>query len=632
MTELSRKKNKGVGVHPIMQKTLDETQGDLLFMTNHKQSPRLVDLNIYATGVTAQEIEQDKQRWKRKGIVPFAGRPQLITELAPHFRRLYGASPASSVRALSAHLAWWWRLLDRCEEIAPVRSVEDLNDIHYATYRLSPCPSGNAALFFRLVALAREERGLSPLYWTALRIPSKDSELVKLDDVKRIYHWLKRPAFATLERYQSDPSALPTKHEVVALFTMFLLNTGWNPQVAIDVDISICSEDGVPSCIIPHPQTNTHSIVLSHKARARNSLQSAFSNNKRKLSPHNIILALLKQARPLRNRIRENITVLRQLAKEPQATSAEKHKLTRQIATNEALLRSPWIYQLRTHLSSAYHSAKAESAIWDISRISNTTNVKYNASGSDTKHAMPILRFAAKDLNRHLPQGTKDVAEDISLTDIRDAFIAWRYRQSGYSWLDAMLAAGHGNIESLRAYLNKKQHKAFSQHEFVRVGEQLWAIITEAPIPDMRGALPMVIAAKVAGVSDDQIQRWREGKDRTYVGMGCADIANPPKHISPNHKKGSLCRIQRCTLCPENAILFKDSYVHLAKRIAELRYLRAEMPEISWIESDFQEELENTGAALRTYDEAIVAHSIGEWETAIAEGRHRPVTMEGSYA
>ncbi len=106
MTELSRKKNKGVGVHPIMQKTLDETQGDLLFMTNHKQSPRLVDLNIYATGVTAQEIEQDKQRWKRKGIVPFAGRPQLITELAPHFRRLYGTSPASSVRALSEPHIW----------------------------------------------------------------------------------------------------------------------------------------------------------------------------------------------------------------------------------------------------------------------------------------------------------------------------------------------------------------------------------------------------------------------------------------------------------------------------------------------------------------------------------------------
>lgn len=631
MTDLSRKKKKGVGVHPIIPVTPDETQGDLVFMTSHKQSPGLVNLNIYATGVTQQEIEQNKQRWKRKGIEPFKGHPQLITELAPHFRRLYGASPASSVRTLSTHLAWWWRLLDRCRDTAPVRSVEDLNDIHYATYRLSPCPSGNAALFFRLVALAREERGLSPLYWTALRIPSKDSELVKLDDVKRIYHWLKRPAFATLEKYQSDPSALPTKHEVVALFTMFLLNTGWNPQVAIDVDISICSEDGVPSCIIPHPQTNTHSIILSHKARARNSLQSAFSNNKRKLSPHNILLVLLKQTAPLRDRIRENITILRQLAREQQITATENHKLTKQIAENQALLRSPWIYRLRTYFSSAYNSANEKNAIWDISRISNATNVKYNASGTG-QHAIPILRFAAKDINRHLAPGTKDVAEDISLSDLRDAFISWRYQRSGYSWLDAMLAAGHGNIESLRAYLNKKQHKAFSQHEFVRVGEQLWTTITEVPVLDMRGALPTVIAAKVAGVSDDQIQRWREGKDRTYVGMGCADIANPPKHISPNHKKGSLCRIQRCTLCPENAILFKDSYIHLAKRIAELRYLRAEMPAISWIESDFQEELENTGAALRTYDEAIVAHSIGEWETAIAEGRHRPVTMEGSYA
>ena len=631
MTDLSRKKKKGVGVHPIMPATSDETQGDLVFMTSHKQSPGLVDLNIYATGLTQQEIEQNKKQWKRKGITPFKGRSQLIKELAPHFRSQYGASPASSVRTLSAHLAWWWRLLDRCEEIASVKSVEDLNDIHYATYRLSPCSTGNASLFFRLVALEREERGLPPLYWTAIRIPSKGRDLVQFDNVKRIYHWLKRPAFAALERYKNDPSVLPTKHEVVVLFTMFLLNTGWNPQVAIDIDISICGENGVPSCIIPHPQTNTHCIILSHKARARNSLQSASSNNKRKLSPHNILLVLLKQTAPLRNRIRENITLLRQLAREQQSTATENHKLTKQIADNEALLRSPWIYRLRTYFSSAYNSANEKNAIWDISRISNTYNVKYNASGTG-KHAISILRFAAKDINRHLAQGAKAVAEDITLTDLRDSFISWRYQQSGYSWLDAMLAAGHGNTESLRAYLNKKQHKAFSQYEFARIGEQLWTTITEVPVLDIRAALPTVIAAKVAGASDDQIQRWREGKDRTYVGMGCADIANPPKHISPNHKEGSWCRIQRCTLCPENAILFKDSYVHLAKRIAELHYLRSEMSEISWVESDFQEEIEKTEVALRTYDESIVAHSIREWETAIAKGLHRPVTMEGSYA
>ena len=73
---------------------------------------------------------------------------------------------------------------------------------------------------------------------------------------------------------------------------------------------------------------------------------------------------------------------------------------------------------------------------------------------------------------------------------------------------------------------------------------------------------PISLYARVnrGSVSEEQRERWAQGKDRTRIGTGCADFKHPPKHIAPHHQEGKGCRTQPCTLC-EHAVVFEDSYL-----------------------------------------------------------------------
>ena len=373
--------------------------------------------------------------------------------------------------------------------------------------------------------------------------------------------------------------------------------------------------------------------MLSKKARARNSIQSAISNNGRQLSPHNILLSLIRQTTPLRNRLKQKREELaRNIASISPLTNSERDTLNAAISGITAFINSPWIYEILASPKGTFGTSagKTNTFLPEIGRLQQAANIKISNTNAKSRTG-PVFQYAAQCINSKLSETETKVSENISLTDLRDAFISWRYEKSGYSWMDAMLAAGHGNIESLRAYLRKKQHRAFSQKEFSRVTGHMWDAITAQDSPHNREDLTLVIAAKVAGASAEQIARWQAGKDRTYVGAGCINISSPPRHISPNHTDGTLCRIQRCTLCPENAILFHDSHVHLAKRIAELRYLQCNMSITSWLASDYPIEMEKTWEALAAYDSDQVSRYVKEWELAIAEKRHFPLIMDGAY-
>jgi hypothetical protein len=632
MSDLSQKRRKGGGAFAIPIRGEKDSINYLQYWAGNGKTSHYVDLSLYEYGIKKSEIENDIYRWKRKDAIPFTGRPLLIRELAPHLYTQCINSSKAVVKTYLSRLSGLWRMLDRLNSIAPVQSVRDFNEIHYASYRLDPCISGFSFLF-QLVDAARADLDLKPLHWAAIRIKPKEKNLPDISDVKRIYEWLKRPAFAALERFRIDPASVPTKHEVAVLYTLFVLNTGWNGQVAFDIDVSECNESGIPKCIFPHPQSPSHSIIVSNKARAGNSLQSASSNNKRQLSPHNIVLALLNQTIGLRSRLRDNLLFLVGQLDNELLSSEMRQVYKLQKERCELILASPWIYQLRlrNRRNGFVKSEENKNNLTaDISFLSVAGNVKYNAPGN-ARESVPILKFAAAQINKALKSEQRRIAEDITLSDLRDAFISWRYQSSGYSWIDAMLAAGHGNVESLRAYLQKKQHKMFSQKEMVRVTDQLWSSVVNLSRFPKEITLPTVVAAKVAGASEAQLSRWQEGEDRTYVGAGCSNITNPPIRLAPNHKRGTICRVQRCTLCPENAVLFSDSYIHLAMRFAELRYMRQVLSIQTWSNSDFDDEMSMTEAALKLYDADTVDRTIKDWEHKILEGSHVPMMTESRH-
>lgn len=609
MAELLQKRRKGGAQPPAEVLELPITPS-LVFQTMNETKPYPFNLVPFAAGVTAEDIAKMTGTGKRPQ--PFNGRPQLIQELLPHIHATHYAAAWNSCNGLENSLRWWWRLLDRCEEIAPVRSVADLNAIHYATYRIDPCVQSTASRFFNLVNLARAAQNLPPLYWTAIVKPPQSTDLVSHEDVAKLYTYFQQRCKLLLLRYEEEPERTPTRPELHDLFTLFIIFTGWNPQVAIDIDVSKTRADGSLECITSDTLNPLYSVISSTKTRAGGTVQEAHGLNKQRISVVNIIRSLYRQTAKLRDRARSELALL-----EEQRLKVEKReihmpreaadRLLAQMADLRATIRCPWLYEGKKQRVAMLTSG-------DVSKDQEKTAI--------TK--------AAKHINAHLPVGAKPVATGIVLTDLRDAFISYRWHKGGYSWLATMLAAGHRNLKSLNHYLNKKQHKQASRHNFLCVTNATWQTIV-----DMRSSsatlMPSVISARAKNVPEEQIRRWLEGKDETYLGVGCVDRTAPPRTIAPRHKSGAGCRIQRCTLC-EHAVLLPDSYVHLAKRLAELRHMQSEMSTLAWVEADYAQEMENTESALTLYSDVDVPKEVARWERAIKAGDHVPMWMEGSYA
>jgi hypothetical protein len=293
-------------------------------------------------------------------------------------------------------------------------------------------------------------------------------------------------------------------------------------------------------------------------------------------------------------------------------------------------LRSPWLF----------YDNQQPSCIGFLA----SENVQYGARGlgygadgrvHNTQFAWRTFLY---DLNTrasrtHTSEGSTGdsiphlVSPSLNVSDLRDSFISFAYRNSGYQWLVAKLAAGHSSLGALTDYLRKHRWRAHGEAQVRKLQSALWSEIRERQVVD-----PAILHALVqrGEVSDVQRQRWLDHKDRTRVGMGCRDFYHPPREIAPEHKEGSGCRIQRCTLC-RHGIVFSDSIELLARRLAELTWLRARIPLMSWIESSFPDELESLEATLELFDKTKVLSASESWKREIEGGRHRVLDQEGSY-
>ena len=76
-------------------------------------------------------------------------------------------------------------------------------------------------------------------------------------------------------------------------------------------------------------------------------------------------------------------------------------------------------------------------------------------------------------------------------------------------------------------------------------------------------------------------------------------------------------------------MLLPESLDGLCMRMAELRYLRENMPTATFIESSFPEEHANTEAALSAFDEQAVRAAVKDWELRIQDGRHTVLVFDG---
>lgn len=612
----------------------------LVFTTDHPRKPALVDLREFETGAAASSSQ-----WGGD----FRGRPELIHELVPHIRAIYGTRPESTVATLRQSLRAWWRLLDEIDDLAPVTTVSDLGYIHEAEQVRRGIHATFTNNFLQSVNSRRTELGLSRLIWIKTQSSNKLATLPEQWQVKLIYEELKRRAWRALSRLD-EADTVPgidcservlsgkkgdawTKPDLVAtyralsqqmahpcpsgaqlheqlgasrefrercsvaidqiyfvlddlraFFFLFLLLTGWNSETALDIDL-----DAEP--VIPHPTAAGLEIVRSIKQRS-NSEQVAICQSKRELAPSNLLRQLISRTEPLRAYLRRKLAAL-----DKSAGQLERARLERAI-------RSPWLYPIRDG---------------KVGRLTLVDAVR--APGR--KH---YLKELIRDINKRTP-ANRQIHETMKVGDLRDAFISFAYRQSGYNWLIAKLAAGHKDVRSTRTYLNNTHWARFGKSSVRKLTSAMWSEIGSRRLVEPAFLFALVERGEI---SETQRARWLVHKDRTRVGTGCKDFRHPPKLVAPGHKEGDGCRAFRCTLCP-HAVVFKDSVDLLARRKAELIWGKERIPLVSWEQSIFPEELESLEQTLTLFSPDVVHGRFTHWQKQIEVGLHIPSLQEGEH-
>lgn len=629
----------------------------LRIVSQHRTSPAVLDLNEFADGTLNKVVNYPQ--WTGG----FKGRPELIAELAPYYRAQLATATQATAERIQAGLRAWWRLLDATDHLAPVSRLEHLNELHGALAAREGFTAGQMSALLRAANPARVERKLPTLVFEAPREPAKPADLPDKRAIAAIYHDLKNRVRSCQERFQrADTLAaqgalspacnavplseatvhfsyrahaaksgnpvpavvpglrlelkaetpelqrlslpvfgcFPSKADVQAVLLLFLLKTGWNAQTALDLAAT-------GPWLRKHPTSAEHHLVVGTKSRG-NSEQVAVGLEKSELSPGRLIQALLERTKPLREKLFGQLAAVE--AQQAEIPSEAGHLLAAELRRKS---RSPWLFV-------------------DPSRKNAIGALKLDTYAQS--HDEQVLRKWIREANEREARRAElngaapyRIPESITISDFRDAFIAFSYESSGFNWLVAKLAAGHASIESLKTYLRHRQWRAHGERQVSNFQEALWAEIQQRRIVD-----PAILRGLVerGEVTEAQRQRWADHKDRTRVGMGCKDFRHPPKQVVPDHTEGAGCRVQRCTLCPLG-VVFNDSLGHLARRLAELQVLQEQMPLTSWFESSFPEEVDATNATLALFEPGRVQAELEHWRTEIREGRHRVLQFEGSY-
>ncbi len=593
---------------PPPDRKLEETKTfSLRFVTTHRTRPADIDLVEMATGTG--DVRKGKGGGK-SWVGGFSGRPALIEELLPHIHARIGASAKKPAKMMETNLRGCWRFLDRCETeggVERANCVADINEMHGGLSVRYGLRRKTANVLLSLVNSARQSSGMPLIYWPSLedRTPTKKSP--PFDHIKAIYGVVKASAHTVLDRWESQSGPDVSRTDVRDIFTLFITKTGWNPSTVLNIDVN--------DCIRPHPTDPDRHIVHAIKERGGGFEQSAMGLNKTQIAPGSLIRAVIRRTQVLRSELEAELVQETACLQEAKKSGEDTSALELRVARLRGAARSPWIFRPTTGPNvGGFSVLSQENVNMSGGRAGPTTS---------TRAMVEIVREANRT------RSAKDqISEDLSLTDFRDAFIAFAYEKSGYDWLMAKLAAGHKSVASAVTYLRNRRFKNYGFDQVTKLGEAIFNEIRKHRVVDAAFLFRLV---QVGEITDEQRQRWLNDKDRTRMGTGCRDFKHPPKWIAPEHVEGAGCRIQRCILC-KHAIVFSDSVDGLCRRLAELQHLKTEISMTTWMESLFGDELEALEVTLTDFPPGEVWKLTADWIAKIRSGEHRVLSMEGAYA
>lgn len=393
-------------------------------------------------------------------------------------------------------------------------------------------------------------------------------------------------------RYQDGPRAgkqvrfidvqsglYPTAEQVAILFLLFLARTGWNPATADSLDIA----NEVNWC---KEYTKKFVWLFGYKLRSQDWQDTVAIKNHR-TGAYQIVKRLLARTEVLR----------RAIDRDPS------------LCTNSKIAkRSPWLY-IRTNQNDAI-----------------PVRVEINKSRQND-----VLRQVIAAHNMRQESAERRIPTTLSAGDLRDIFAGATFTNSNLSLFLTQLALGHKSSVTTFSYLRRRAWRAESEHKknamFVALIDQL---------ETHRVINLTLLRAQMDGITVTQAQIDRLDayrRYRTYSGTGCSDPTYPPAYIDPaNPRDGTTRCVQGhlCAGCPK-ARVFNDSLPLLARRCAELEWLRDTLPLEVFQDSSLADQFLVIRSTLKQWPTDEVTHHVAHWSAQIISGMHRPIRFSGEH-
>jgi hypothetical protein len=625
-----------------------------------------VDLSEFAVGATAKDTDpRGRSSWKGN----YQGRPLFAEEVAAYFRILRPTKGAKG--ALASHLRTLFRFLDTIDPECNISSCALLNTGH--GIHLKDWLKGQGSTYKKVkiaVDGLRSVSGASVLFW-----PTPDREaLPKTDEieeegVRRLYSACKKEAMsikamlregAALAAQGRDPRgrvSAPNSaawdsaanhawlireltqerllfkeefealnafglnqradiigpkylapgmgpregivgklrwfylglHDVAVFLWLFLICTGWNLSTTLALDVTrddLWCEDH------PH-QPEKFAVLHAFKARSDKHV-FGLSMKRPEWHPYQVLRWMIKHTEPLRRTAQTRLDdAKRAYAHEPTQENA------REVERLEAIVRSPWLYQ-------------SAGKIGEVNRLEQQDSSRLNS----------IIRTVVE---RHNLDERFPLLRKMSTGAARDAWIGHAYVQSGYNLFIARLAAQHADLRSSRHYLRRLRMRTHSEKMVHQVQNALFSEIRAGRPLDPTRLRLLVMNDEI---SPAQEARLLDRRKRTRLGMGCLDPTRPPPEIAPDHVVGALCRVQRCTGC-RHGVVFDDSLEALVLAMAELLFIKRQIPLASWLGTSFEDEERSLDATLQQFGQP--KHIEALIQTSLSNLLSRQVTPHEAY-
>lgn len=194
------------GVTPATPVKVDSPKsGDpLVFWTQHEKEPFEVNLHPFATGQ-----KNARPQGGGRTLIPFAGRPGLIYQLAPIIQESLLYAAKATVYGYLSTLRYWWRILDAVEAAAAgagqamalVEDVRLLTLVHCEFAHRSGIIRTKFTVFRALVDTTRMALGVGRTYWETPEDPDAPKHIPPEEQRKAIRIALKRSCRNVIERW-----------------------------------------------------------------------------------------------------------------------------------------------------------------------------------------------------------------------------------------------------------------------------------------------------------------------------------------------------------------------------------------------------------------------------------------------